>query len=291
MKKILLVLLCLSLTLPAFAATSTTNYSFSKPAVNDPIDEDIWGDLLNTNWDTLDSKLKTASDWVKLNKTSGYTVLTTDRNKVILGDATSAAFTLTLPAASSAGDGFALIVKKTDSSANAVTLDGNSSETIDGATTYALSSQYDAVLIVCDGSNWHVASKAQTVSAASTSAAGIVELLTAAELLTGTDTTRAATADSFTSNASIAANGYYKLPGGLILQWGTNTSGSANNLAITLPTAFASACYSGGLNTIGATSRAVAVISCTTTTLTVARYNSSTGANTTDNIFWWAVGK
>lgn len=37
--------------------TSTTNFSFNKPLVNDPVDEDIWGGQLNTNWDSIDTIL------------------------------------------------------------------------------------------------------------------------------------------------------------------------------------------------------------------------------------------
>jgi hypothetical protein len=43
-----------------------------------------------------------------------------------------------------------LVVKKTGSGGT-VTLDGNSTETIDGATTYALSAQWESVTIVADG--------------------------------------------------------------------------------------------------------------------------------------------
>ena len=37
--------------------TLTTNYSFNKPLVNNPIDEDLWGGQLNSNWDSVDSIL------------------------------------------------------------------------------------------------------------------------------------------------------------------------------------------------------------------------------------------
>ncbi len=47
-------------------------------------------------------------------------------------------------------------IKKTDSGGNAVTVDGSGAETIDGATTNVLSSQYDVIEIQCDGSNWHI---------------------------------------------------------------------------------------------------------------------------------------
>jgi hypothetical protein len=70
-------------------------------------------------------------------------------------NATSGAVTVTLPAASS-NTGMRVCIKKTDSSANAVTIDGNGSETIDGAATKALTSQYDFSCLVCDGTEWFI---------------------------------------------------------------------------------------------------------------------------------------
>jgi hypothetical protein len=75
-----------------------------------------------------------------------------------LCDATSGAITADLPAAAS-HSGRVVTVKKTDASGNAVTLDGNSSETIDGATTKVLASQYDCASIVSDGTEWHLLSE------------------------------------------------------------------------------------------------------------------------------------
>lgn len=89
-------------------------------------------------------------------KTGAYTVLTTDNHKLIKCDATSAAFTITLLAAATAGDGFEVFIKKIDSSSNAITIDGDGSETIDGQTTRNLADQYDALRIMSDGSNWQV---------------------------------------------------------------------------------------------------------------------------------------
>lgn len=139
-------------------ATNTTNYSLVKPAVNDPTDADLWGTELNSDLDIIDTQLKTATDTVKSALTGNTTIDNTYRNKILLCDATSASFTVTLQAAATALDGFRIIVKKTDSTANTVTIDGNSSETIDGALTKVLSSQYDVVEIVCDGSNWNIVS-------------------------------------------------------------------------------------------------------------------------------------
>jgi len=104
-------------------------------------------------------------------KTTAYTVVLTDRNKTILADATSVAFTVTLPTAASAGDGFVITVKKTDSSANAVTIDANGSETIDGALTQSLAGQYDNITLISNGTAWFMLGK--TYGVFTSSAAGL----------------------------------------------------------------------------------------------------------------------
>ena len=76
-------------------------------------------------------------------------------NDVVWADATSAAFTLTLPAAATMV-GKQFDIKKIDSTANAVTVDANGAETIDGATTAVLASQWDAIRIVTDGTSWGI---------------------------------------------------------------------------------------------------------------------------------------
>lgn len=72
---------------------------------------------------------------------------------VILGDATAGAFTVTLPSAAKY-KGFQFIIKKIDASANAVTIDA--SETIDGAASVDLASQYDSKTVISDGAGWNV---------------------------------------------------------------------------------------------------------------------------------------
>lgn len=42
-------------------STTTTNYGFTLPAVADPIDEDLWGTELNSNFTSLDDILPTPS--------------------------------------------------------------------------------------------------------------------------------------------------------------------------------------------------------------------------------------
>ncbi|CAB4157884.1 hypothetical protein UFOVP682_56, partial [uncultured Caudovirales phage] len=42
---------------------------------------------------------------------------------------------------------------------------------------------------------------------------------------------------------SISANGYQKLPGGLVIQWGNFSSNTDNDQTITFPITFPTACY------------------------------------------------
>ena len=107
----------------------------------------------DTDWAPilLDANVKKIVD----DKSSAYTIVAGDRGKVINVDASGGAVTLTLTAVATLADGFWCYVRKADSSANSVTLDPNAAETINGAATLALSTQYDMRLIVCDGATWH----------------------------------------------------------------------------------------------------------------------------------------
>jgi hypothetical protein len=49
-------------------------------------------------------------------------------------------------------------VKKTDATANAVTVDPNAAETVDGAATFALANRYAEIMIESDGANWWIVS-------------------------------------------------------------------------------------------------------------------------------------
>lgn len=87
------------------------------------------------------------------------TATITDNEINVIGvwrcDATSGAITLNLPTAKVAA-GRTIVVKKIDSSGNAVTIDGNGSETIDGATTLAISSQWGTARLYSNGKTWDV---------------------------------------------------------------------------------------------------------------------------------------
>ena len=86
-------------------------------------------------------------------KTANYTGLYSD--DVILGDATSGAITITLPTAVGFS-GKVFNIKKTDSSVNAVTIATTSSQTIDGALTQPILTQYQNITVVSNGVGWSV---------------------------------------------------------------------------------------------------------------------------------------
>jgi hypothetical protein len=81
--------------------------------------------------------------------TSNYTASNGD---VVLADASAGAITVTLPTPTA---GAVINVKKIDSSANAVTIDG-AGATIDGQASIQITTQYESYTLVSDGSNWYI---------------------------------------------------------------------------------------------------------------------------------------
>jgi hypothetical protein len=88
-----------------------------------------------------------------VSKTTTYVVAYADA--MVLCDANGGAFAVTLPNVSGA-IGWTTTIKKTDASANAITVTRSGSSTIDGANTVVLSAQYRSVTVRCDGTNFHV---------------------------------------------------------------------------------------------------------------------------------------
>lgn len=86
-------------------------------------------------------------------------------NTLVLANATGGAIAATLPSAITAGSGFIITLKKTDSSANAVTVATVLSQTIDASSTYVLPGQWDVVQLVSDGANWQTVITADSSNA------------------------------------------------------------------------------------------------------------------------------
>lgn len=119
-------------------------------------------DVAGTNVALVELSYGGVSDHLKygvakwLAATGTQTLTKLDLNKTIFCPNT-AAHTVNLPAVASTQAGDRLIFVKTTSDAQAVTLDGNASETIDGSTTLAtIDAQYDCVTIVSTGTAWIV---------------------------------------------------------------------------------------------------------------------------------------
>lgn len=79
----------------------------------------------------------------------------TANSDLVFVNATDGNTTINLPAAAS-HRGRVFTVKKTDATANTVTIDGKASETIDGATTLVLTAQYETKTIASNGTNWMI---------------------------------------------------------------------------------------------------------------------------------------
>lgn len=113
----------------------------------------------------------TGSNWIIVNlylpivvlsKTADYTAVRADDRTLLAVSASTASNTVTLPAVASINNGFTLTIKKTDSSTNTVTINGNVNETIDGALTKVLSKQNQSISIVSNRIEWFVISEAST---------------------------------------------------------------------------------------------------------------------------------
>jgi hypothetical protein len=149
-------------------ASSTTNGSNPCPvmteAQRDLIASPVNGEcVFNSTSSALNIYITATTSWEAVGTGSGaisvisknttYTAASGD--DLILSDATSAAFTITLPSASGLS-GTQIRIKKIDSSTNVVTIEGDGTETIDGALNKNLASKDEFIHITSDGTNWVV---------------------------------------------------------------------------------------------------------------------------------------
>lgn len=81
------------------------------------------------------------------------TAVLTGLNALVFCDASSAAFSVTLPAAS-VMPGEVLYIKKTDATFNAITVTRAGSDTIDGSTTRSLATRGEWIKLLSQGSSW-----------------------------------------------------------------------------------------------------------------------------------------
>ena len=102
---------------------------------------------------TSDIDIPSASiDYTTTTITANATLSDISGLVTVLCDCTSGNITISLPTA--VGNQAAFNIKKIDSSSNTVTIDPDSSETIDGAATVTIYDDDDFVQVQSDNSNW-----------------------------------------------------------------------------------------------------------------------------------------
>ena len=149
-----------------------------------------------------------------LTKSADYSLLVGDGHALVVVDTSGATRTISLPNTGTIVAGWKATIIKAHAS-NSLIIDTPGAETINGAASVTLTSIYDCVTVMWDGTEWKITAN-NVVAAATTSLAGKVELLTQTELNTGTDSTRVPTADIlkalarnfFTNNVSSLGRGY-----------------------------------------------------------------------------------
>ncbi len=163
--------------------TQSMKFVLAPISAGDPPASSVW---------TIDNALSLEQLWTTVEKTSGYTVASTDRDKLIRVDATSGSVTIALLTAASAGDGFTVAVKKTDSSGNTVVIDANGSETIDGNLTLTLSNQNEVAVLISNGTSWNVlnsaASQSTSFAADNATNTAVTNVVTVQHTTSGTPT-------------------------------------------------------------------------------------------------------
>lgn len=179
----------------------------------------------------------------------------------------------------------------------ALTLTHNATSLIIPGGANVTTADGDIAIVESEGSgNWRVVGyfKSATgalVNAATTSAQGVSEFATSAEILTGTDTARSMTPGDFAGNKSLAASGYYKLPGGLIIQWDSVSTNGSGTATWTYPTAFSSAVYFvGGVDHNGNNNRVVNVGTPNTSNVAVYTITGNTNTGVSSAAYMLAIG-
>jgi hypothetical protein len=117
----------------------------------------------------------------------------------------------------------------------------------------------------------------------STTQRALIRTASASDMTTGTATDAAVTPNVLGVLASsMTSNGYARLPGGLVVQWGTAAVTSGTNTTVTLPFTFPNACLCAVTCGI-ATGTTIGVVSFTTTTVVLNSGNTTSAR-------WIAVG-
>ncbi len=107
-------------------------------------------------------------DWAQLFAYESFsaddTADSTDGGKLWDVSASGGARTMALPAISGITNGFIIGFRKSDSSTNTVTIDPNGAETINGASSLVLRTQWDVVWLMKNGSEWTIVAESRAIA-------------------------------------------------------------------------------------------------------------------------------
>ncbi len=129
-------------------------YILSNPALAPAIDELVTSSLAGN--EVLEQAIQDRI--AELGQTYETLTITADAilvssTRAVLIDAAAGDITATLPALL---DGDVFDIKRLDATANAVTIATPGAETIDGAVTLLIPSQYLSFTLLCDGTSWYL---------------------------------------------------------------------------------------------------------------------------------------
>lgn len=119
-----------------------TAYAFS---AGDKVELRVTSGLLEEEFNRLDAGLIEP-----LNKSASYTVTTGDASSLVRVNTGAGAVTIMLPSIASLPYDFDIIIAKVSSDGNVVTVDADGSDTINGAGTYNIGSQWQSVWLIAD---------------------------------------------------------------------------------------------------------------------------------------------
>ncbi|UKO99353.1 phage head spike fiber domain-containing protein [Nostoc sp. UHCC 0870] len=207
--------------------------------------EDNLSNLTNTI--TAKTNLKTLTSRI-INRTSNYIVLSSDEGTLFDCDATSGAFTMTLPSAAS-NPNVIYTFRKSDGSSNIVTI--STTDNILGQSSYLLTTNREIITLVSNGGAWVVVSRDTPTVGTATATAGAATLSSRIGRVT-------------TESLTTAAGGTYTL--------------TITNSVVTSTSAI-TATITGGTNTTGVPVLLRAVPGSGTITVTIRNMDASAALN------------
>ena len=147
------------------AANEALNRLSTTDASNTPVGTDVIGSSLDDELRSIKANIARSARWEQTaTQSAAVTLAVTALHKLFpVEGSAGGTTTVTLPQVASAGAGFSVAFKKIDNTNNVI-IDGNGSEQIDGAANRTLKTQYEGLVLVCNGTSWDVAADGERLT-------------------------------------------------------------------------------------------------------------------------------